>query len=84
VNAAALPLPTRKDEGYRYADLAALETVWPAAVQVVRVPAGESAALSLIADGNGPEAHEIAITLEDGAVFDLRLLNAGAPMAASA
>ncbi len=78
MNAAALPLPTRKDEGYRYADLAALETVWPAATQVLRVPAGESAALSLIADGNGPEAREIAVTLEDGAVFDLRLLNAGA------
>ena len=78
MNAAALPLPTRKDEGYRYADLAALETVWPAAVQVVRGPAGESAALSLIADGNGPEVREIAVTLEDGATFDLRLLNAGA------
>jgi len=52
--------------------------VWPAAVQVVRVPAGESAALSLIADGTNDAARDIAITLEDGAEYDLRLLNAGA------
>jgi hypothetical protein len=84
VNAAALPLPTRKDEGYRYADLAALETVWPAAVQVVRVPAGESAALSLIADGNGPEAMKSRSRWKTARCSTCACSTPARPMAASA
>ncbi|MBB4614684.1 SufD family Fe-S cluster assembly protein [Novosphingobium taihuense] len=73
----ALALPTRKDEAYRYADLAALETLWPLPVQDIRVGAGEQGALAMVLDGANDAAHDIAITLEDGAEYDLRLLNAG-------
>lgn len=73
----ALTLPTRRDEAYRYADLAALEPLWPVPVQDIRVAAGEQGALAVILDGANDAAQDITITLEDGAEFDLRLLNAG-------
>lgn len=75
---ASLVLPTRKDEAFRYADLAALETLWPVAVQEIHVPAGQNEALAITANAASAEAREIAVTLEDGASFDLRVLNAGA------
>ena len=34
-------LPTRRDEAYRYADLAALAPLWPVAVETIAVGAGE-------------------------------------------
>lgn len=73
----SITLPTRRDEDFRYADLAALEQVWPVAVETIQVAAGESGNLALVLDGTAPVAREIAITLGDGASFDLRVLNAG-------
>lgn len=73
----AIAFPTRKEEDFRYADLAALEQVWPVAVETIQVAAGESGNLALVLDGTAPVAREIAITLGDGASFDLRVLNAG-------
>ncbi len=73
----ALALPTRKDEDFRYADLGALARVWPVAVETIQLAAGESGNLALVLDGDAPVAREIAITLGDGASFDLRVLNAG-------
>lgn len=70
----ALALPTRKDEAYRYADLAALAGVWPIAPQDIRVAAGGTDALSLVLESG---ARDISIVLEDGAKFDLRVLSAG-------
>lgn len=70
-------LPTRKDEAFRYADLGALETLWPLALQQIRVPAATGDALSIVADAKAPEAREIEIVLEEGATFELRLLNIG-------
>jgi Fe-S cluster assembly protein SufD len=75
---AALALPTRHDEAYRYADIAALTTLWPVAPQTLRVAAGESGSLSIVAASAGNDVREIAIVLEEGARFDLRVLNAGA------
>ncbi len=74
---AALALPTRKDEAFRYADLAALAPLWPVAVQEIRVAAGETGALAITANADAAEAREIVITLDEGASFDLRVLNAG-------
>ncbi|OYW50632.1 MAG: Fe-S cluster assembly protein SufD [Novosphingobium sp. 12-62-10] len=68
-------LPTRKDEAFRYADVGALETLWPLALQQIHVPAGASDVLSIVADSSGPEAREIEIVLDEGAQFDLRVLN---------
>lgn len=73
----ALALPTRKDEAFRYADLGALAALWPPAPTVIRVAAGQTGALSLVAEAGAPEAREIEIVLEDGAKFDLRILAAG-------
>lgn len=74
---AGLALPTRKDEAFRYADIAALETVWPVEAAVIRVPAGGADALSIVATGAEAEVRKLALVLEDGAKFDLRVLNAG-------
>lgn len=74
---ASLALPTRKNEAYRYADLAALERLWPVAAQEIAIAAGESGALAITARSDAAEVRELLITLEDGASFDLRVLNAG-------
>ena len=73
----AIALPTRRDEDFRYADLAALAQVWPVAVETISVAAGESGNLALVLDGTVPVAREIAIVVADDASFDLRVLNAG-------
>ena len=73
----AIALPTRRDEDFRYADLAALAQVWPVAVETISVAAGESGNLALVLDGTVPVVREIAIVVADNASFDLRVLNAG-------
>lgn len=70
-------LPTRRDEAFRYADIASLEALWPVAAQEIRVNAGTQGALALVLDGNVADARDLTIVVEDGASFDLRLLNAG-------
>ena len=69
-------LPNRKDEAWRYSDLKAVARLWPVPAPVqIDVPAGESAAQHLIADGG---IHDFAITVGAGGRFDFHLLNAGA------
>lgn len=70
-------VPTRADEAFRYADLAALATLWPLPTQAVDVAAGASGSLSVVLTGDAPEARDLVITLGEGAHYDLRLLNAG-------
>ena len=74
----AQPLPTRRDETFRYADLKALAPLWPIAVEPIHVAAGTSGALTVIGQGSQPTARHIAITIGAGASFDLRVLNSGA------
>ena len=69
-------LPTRHDEAWRYADFAALATVWPVAQQAIVVDAGESAAHTLVLTGAGTEVRDLAITLGEGAHLSLHVLNA--------
>ncbi len=71
-------LPTRKDEAFRYADLAALAGVWPVAREEITIAAGVSQALSVVLEGGGAIARHLIITLEAGASYDLRVLNAEA------
>ena len=73
----ALALPTRKDEAYRYADLAALAPLWPVAVETIVVPANESRTVSIVSSEGGSAVRELAIELGEGASFDLRVLSAG-------
>ena len=73
-----LALPTRKDEAFRYSDLAALVGVWPVAREDILVPSGQSTSLSIVEDTKGAVARHLVIELEAGARFDLRILNTGA------
>lgn len=72
------PMPTRRDEAFRYADLAALAGIWPVAREDIIVAAGASDTLAIVQDAaNGAVARHLVITLEAGATFDLRILNIG-------
>jgi Fe-S cluster assembly protein SufD len=70
-------LPTRKDEAYRYSDIEALAGLWPVAREEITVPAGGSDAMSIAELDQGNVARHLVLTLEAGARFDLRILNAG-------
>jgi len=67
-------LPTRHDEAWRYADLVALDALWPIATRTITVAPGESAAHSLVIDDAA--VHDIAITLGAGAQLSFHVLNA--------
>ena len=71
------PLPTRRDEDYRYADLAALEPLWPVAVERIVVAPGETGSRAIVLDAPNDVARALEIELGAGATFDLRLLNIG-------
>ena len=70
-------LPTRKDEGFRYADIPALAALWPVVVETIAVAAGERRALSIVSTGDAAIVRELEITLAADASFDLRILSAG-------
>ena len=72
-----LALPTRRDEAFRYADLDALAPLWPVAVEQIVVPAGETRAETIVSLGDAATVRELAVVLEAGAAFDLRILSAG-------
>jgi len=73
----ALALPTRRDEDFRYADLAALEPLWPVEAERIGLAAGEERAMALVHTGAAPVARSLAIELAAGAKFALHLLDAG-------
>jgi len=72
-----LALPTRKDEDFRYSDIAALGTVWPIVTEEIVVAEGAEQTLQIVETGTAPVARHIAVTLGKGAKFDLRVLTAG-------
>ena len=74
--ASDLLLPTRKDEAFRYADLAALAPLWPVAEERIVLAAGESRALTLTNTGADAAARDLAVELGAGASFTLHVLNA--------
>jgi Fe-S cluster assembly protein SufD len=71
------PLPTRKAEAFRYTDLDALARVWPVAREEILVPGGQSTSLNVVEQEESAVARHLVVTLEPGATFDLRILNAG-------
>ena len=73
----ALVLPNRKSEDYRYADLAALEPLWPIAPERIVLGPGEEGALAIIHTGDAPVARDLEIELGAGANYALHLLDAG-------
>ncbi|MEQ1724475.1 MAG: SufD family Fe-S cluster assembly protein [Sphingopyxis sp.] len=76
---AALPLPTRRDEAFRYSDVNALAGVWPVAVESITIAAGLewSSAIVNTAPTDDVFVRHLAITLEPGARGRLQILNAG-------
>jgi Fe-S cluster assembly protein SufD len=70
------PLPSRRDEDFRYADFDALAPLWPVAVERIVLTAGEERAMTLVETGDKPAARELAVVLGAGAKFDLRVLSA--------
>ena len=73
-------LPTRKDEAWRYSDLAALEALWPLPVpQEIVLGPGESDARVLLVPAGGVHAHRV--TLAAGARQSVHLLVMGGPLA---
>jgi Fe-S cluster assembly protein SufD len=69
------PLPTRKSETFRYSDLDALAGVWPVMREEILVPSGQSTSLSVVEQDEGAVARHLAVEIEAGASFDLRILN---------
>lgn len=74
---AALALPTRHDEDFRYTDLAALQAVWPVEAEEYVLQDGETRAVCLVETGDRAVARLIAVTLGQNARFDLRVVNGG-------
>lgn len=69
------PLPTRREEAWRYADLSAVERLWPPPPpQRLALVPGEARTLALDV---APGIHDHVITLAPSARLDLRLLLAG-------
>ncbi len=75
-----LTLPTKRDEAWRYSDLAALESVWPvAAPETLTVAAGDAQSLSFVQDAadDAVVVRDYQIVLQAGARMDVHLLNIG-------
>lgn len=73
-------LPTRKDEAWRYADLDALERVWPLpAPEQIVVPAGARIERAIVQDAAEGETdvRRIALSLGQGGAARLDILNVG-------
>lgn len=74
-----LPLPTKRDESWRYGDLKALEAVWgemPQGPETIHVAAGETLDRQVIqpVPMGGVSVTDMDITLEAGAAMRLHLL----------
>lgn len=77
MTSSAAALPTRQQEEFRYADLAAMAPLWPPRVEQIAVAAGEMGALTVVHTGGLNMVRELAIELADGARFSLHVLSAG-------
>lgn len=72
-------LPTRRDEAFRYSDIDALTSAWPAAVETILVAKDSNHALDIINTAPVTQVfmRHINITLEPGARSTIQVLNAG-------
>jgi Fe-S cluster assembly protein SufD len=76
----ARPLPTRRDEAWRYSDLETVASVWPLpAAEVIEVPAGESLSRVIVQDAATDAAaiRDYRVILRAGATATLHVLNTG-------
>ena len=73
-------LPTKRDEAWRYSDLAALGRVWPVPVpDKIIVAAGDSQRLSLVQDAAADQVvvRDYTIEIGVGASFAMQIVNTG-------
>ncbi len=69
-------LPTRRDEAWRYSDIAAVTAAWPLpAAEAIVVPAGGALARTIVQD-NGT-IHQLDIAIGKGATAVIHVLNIG-------
>ncbi len=73
------PLPSRKDEAFRYSDVDALARVWPVAVETIVVPADQGHSLHIVntAPDTDVFTRHIHLTLGSGSRSTIHILNAG-------
>jgi Fe-S cluster assembly protein SufD len=72
----ATTLPTRRDEAWRYSDLAAIEAAWPLpAAEAIMVPAGAHFARTIVQDSG--TIHQLDIAIGANATAVLHVLNIG-------
>ena len=74
-----LPLPTRRDEAWRYADLDALKSVWPQIAgqrEEIAVAVGESVRRQIVLEAGDPNVavKTLVVRIGKGARFDLHCL----------
>lgn len=69
-------LPTRRDEAWRYSDIAAVEAAWPLpAAEAILVPAGGDFARTIVQDSG--TIHQLDIAIGKGATAAIHVLNIG-------
>lgn len=74
-----LPLPTRREEAWRYADLDALESVWADIAgqrETIVVPAGETASRQIVLEASDPNVsvRTLDVDVGKGGRFELHCL----------
>ncbi len=77
---AVLDLPTRHDEAWRYADMAALERLGVDALghwKDITLAAGETRAHCMVVGSDSPELHRVRLTLGEGARAEMFAVIAG-------
>lgn len=73
-------LPTRKNEAWRYADVAALERLGPDALgqwKEIPLAAGETRCHAMVVGSDVPELHRVRLTLGEGARAEMFVVVAG-------
>ena len=72
-------LPTRRDEAWRYSDLAAVARVWPVAPEAITVAAGQTATHMVVQDAAPGSAtiRHFEVTVEAAASLAFHIINAG-------
>ena len=78
---ASVPLPTRRDEAWRYSNVDALATAWPLAPrQEIAVADGEQIARTILVTGGDVAVHDWRIVLGTGATARFDVVVAGATL----
>ena len=72
-------LPSRRDEEWRYSDIAAVARAWPVAPEVITVAAGKAAHRMVVQDAAPGSAtiRQFDITVEAGATLTFHIINSG-------